>query len=113
MLIWSVVLFGAAALGGVVMLGMRTQEMDIPLPLALGHGLLAAAGLVLLILGVLGGDTAGQIGLALGLFVAAALGGFVLFAGHLRSGTFPLGLAWIHGGAAAVALVLLLVGLLG
>lgn len=110
MWMWSIVLFAAAALGGVTMLAMRMKEKEVPMPLALGHGLLAATGLVLLVLAVLGGGGSTLTTVALVLFVAAALGGFVLFASHLKSGTFSLGLAWMHGGAAVVAFVLLLIG---
>lgn len=108
---WSVALFAVAAAGGAAMLAMKIRARDVPLGLALGHGLLAAIALGLLILSVLGGGASTLVTVALILFVVAALGGFVLFASHLRSGTFPLGLAWIHGGAAVVAFVLLLVGL--
>lgn len=111
MWMWSVVLFAAAAVGGLIMLAMRTKEKEVPMPLALGHGLLAATGLVLLILAVLGGGGSTLTTVALVLFVVAALGGFVLFASYLESRTFPLGLAWLHGGAAVVAFVLLLIGL--
>lgn len=110
---WSVVLFAAAAAGGVTMLAMRIRDRGVPMVLALGHGALAAAGLVLLLLGVLSGGVATTVAVALVLFVGAALGGFVLFASHLKSGTFPLGLAWIHGGAAVVAFLVLLLGLYG
>ena len=108
---WSVVLFATAAVGGVALLAMRSRKPDVPLGLALLHGLLAASGLVLLVLSVLAGGGSTLVTASLVLFVLAALGGFVLFASHLRSGTFPLGLAWVHGGAAVAAFVLLLAGL--
>ena len=47
--------------------------------------------------------------LVIGLFVLAALGGFVLLSFHLRNKPVPKGLMFIHGGVAAVALVLLIV----
>ena len=46
------------------------------------------------------------------LFALAALGGFVLFAMHLMKRSLPRGLIFVHGLAAVVAFVLLLVGLL-
>lgn len=110
---WSVVLFAAAAVGGVTMLAMRMRERGVPMALALGHGALAATGLVLLVLAVLSGGGGTLATVALVVFVVAALGGFALFATHLRSGTFPLGLAWVHGGAAVVAFLLLLFGIYG
>jgi hypothetical protein len=47
--------------------------------------------------------------LIIGIFVAAALGGFVLLSFHLRSKPAPKALMLVHGLAAAVALVLLIV----
>jgi predicted MFS family arabinose efflux permease len=47
--------------------------------------------------------------LIIGIFVAAALGGFVLLSFHLRSKPAPKALVIVHGLAAAVALVLLIV----
>lgn len=111
MLTWAVVLFAAAAAFGVTMLVMRSRERPVSTGLALTHGAVAAGGLVLLALAVLGGTAAGLVTVALVVFVLAAVGGFVLFASHLRTGTFPLGLAIVHGVGAVVGFVVLLVGL--
>jgi hypothetical protein len=113
MLTWAAILFAAAALGGVVMVVMRSRDRMPPLGLGLLHGLLAAGALVLLALVVLGGDVIGPLLTAsLALFVLAALGGFLLLASHLlRKGTFSLGVALAHGGTAVVAFVLLLAGI--
>lgn len=111
MLTWAVILFAVAAVGGVTLISIRARRPEVPLGLAVAHGLAAATALVLLLLAVLGGGTPGLATVALVVFVAAALGGFVLFASHLRRGTFPLGLALAHGAAAVLAFVLLLAGL--
>jgi hypothetical protein len=50
-----------------------------------------------------------SLGLIIGLFVVAALGGFVLFSFHLRSKPAPKALIAVHGLLAAAALVLLIV----
>jgi len=113
MLTWSAILFAAAAAGGATMLVMRMQEKEISLGLAVGHGLLAATGLVLLALVVLGGGAGTPATVALVLFAGAALGGFVLFASHLKSGSFSTSLALVHGLVAVAAFVVLLVGMLG
>jgi hypothetical protein len=113
MLTWATILFAAAALGGVVMVVMRSRDRMPPLGLGLLHGLLAAGALVLLALVVLGGEVTGPLLTAsLALFVLAALGGFLLLASHLKKGTFSLGVALAHGGTAVVAFVLLLAGIL-
>ena len=76
------------------------------------HGLAAAVGLVLLIIAVVQMSSAGPAGVALAIFVIAALGGFVLFAMHLAKKSLPRGLIFVHGLAAVVAFVVLLVSLL-
>jgi len=75
------------------------------------HGLAAAVGLVLLIIAVTQMPSAGLAGVALVIFLIAALGGFVLFAMHLMRKPLPRGLIFVHGLAAVVAFVLLLIGL--
>lgn len=107
---WAVILFAVAAVGGVTMLTMQGGGRRVPMWLALLHGTAAATALVLLAVAVFGGE-AGPLAVALGIFVLAALGGFVMFARYLKTGTFPMPVAIFHGGAAVVAFVILLVGL--
>ena len=108
MLTWIFVLFGVAAVGGIV-LGLRAlQGKPLPMPLSVIHGLLAASGLVLLILLLLGRESMGMAGWSLGLFVLAALGGFGLFSFHLRKQALPKGLVAVHGVAAVTAFIILL-----
>lgn len=102
-------LFAVAALGGVFMAVLRFKGTERPpMPVALIHGAVAAAGLVALILAVLSAEPAPAVRIALGLFVVAALGGFVLFSFHLRQKALPIPLMVIHAGVAVVAFVLLL-----
>ena len=77
--------------------------------LAVGHGLLAAAGLVVLIVAVVGGSTGNLLIASLTLFVIAALGGFALFSFHLRRLRLPTPVVLIHGLVAVIAFVLLLI----
>jgi hypothetical protein len=108
MLIYALIAFGVAALGGATLAYMRIVKKDVSMPIAIVHGIFAATGLVLLILGVSqaggGGPTA-----ALAVFVIAALGGFLLFSFHLRSRPMPVPLVLVHGAAAIVAFLILLV----
>lgn len=80
--------------------------------LSLIHGVVAAAGLITLILGVVQGSAGLLPIIALILFVIAALGGFVLFSYHLRRKPHPKGLIVTHALAAVIAFVLLLIGIL-
>lgn len=113
MLTTGAVLFAIAAVGGIVMVLMHLKGSAIPTPLALLHGLLGAAGLVVLILIVQGGGAGTLLTTSLVLFVVAALGGFVLFANHLKKKPLSTPLIFIHGGVAVVAFVLLLATMFG
>jgi len=110
----AAVLFGIAALGGLALAAIRLRGREIPpLALALVHGAFAASGLVALIVAVLRTATDNLTRIALGVFVLAALGGFVLFAFHLRRRALPVPLVLGHGLIAVVGFVLLLVAILG
>ena len=112
MLTIGAVLFAVAAVGGIVMVLMHLKGSAIPTPLALLHGLLGAAGLVVLILIVRGG-AGNLLTISLILFVVAALGGFVLFANHLKKKPLSTPLIFIHAGVAVIAFVLLLATMIG
>lgn len=97
--------FALAALGGVVLLTYVLRGIPTPKGLALGHGALAATGLVLLAIAFATGRTVPP--LSLGLFVAAALGGFFLLYRDLKHGHVPKPVALMHGALAVAAFVLL------
>ncbi|MFB9760620.1 hypothetical protein [Ectobacillus funiculus] len=112
MLFLSVILFAVAALGGLVLGILGFRQRDLPMWLSLIHGVVAAGGLITLILGVVQGNAGLLPILSLILFLIAALGGFVLFSYHLRQKPHPKGLIVIHALAAAIAFILLLIGIL-
>lgn len=112
MLIYPVILFGLAAVGGLVMAIQRRGGNNPPMALAIGHGVLAAAGLVLLILAGVQGGFGGNLGISLGLLLVAAIGGFVLIASHLRGQLISLGLVAVHAVAAVAGYVFLLLAYL-
>ena len=97
--------FALAALGGVVLLTYVMRGIPTPKGLALGHGALAATGLVLLGVAVVTGRAVPP--LSLGLFVAAALGGFFLLYRDLKHGHVPKPVALMHGALAVTAFVIL------
>lgn len=112
MLTLAAVLFAVAALGGLTMAYMHfKQDRNPPTALAVVHGLLAATALLIVIWAVLQMGATTAIAWALGLFVAAALGGFFLFSFHLRQKRLPSPVVVIHALVAIVAFVLLLVGI--
>lgn len=108
MLFAAVGLFAVSALGGLVLAVLHFKKKDLPLPLALVHGLLGASGLVALLLAVMSGGAPAKAGLALTLFVVAALGGFFLFSFHLRKKRLPSPVVLIHALVAVLAFAILL-----
>jgi len=111
MFVVAAVLFALAAIGGIILAALHLTTKSAPIPLALLHGLLAATGLVLLIIGVTQMASAGLPGIALVIFIIAALGGFVLFAMHLKRRPLPGGLIVVHGLLAVAAFTILLIAL--
>ena len=107
----AIVLFAAAAVGGIVLAILRLQGKALPMPVALVHGAVAAAGLVALIVAVFASGLKAKVPLLL--FVIAALGGFVLFSFHLRRKAIPIPVMLIHAGVAVLAFALLVMGLYG
>jgi hypothetical protein len=104
-------IFAIAALGGLVMAGIRLSgKPQPPTWLAMVHGLLAGAGLTLLLFAWF---TTGLPGIAVAatlLFLIAALGGVVLNLNyHWKQLPLPIGLMIGHAGLAVVAFILLIV----
>ncbi|HEU4389158.1 MAG TPA: hypothetical protein VFV34_15255 [Blastocatellia bacterium] len=105
----AVILFAIAAVGGVVMAIIRFSGKSLPpIGLALLHGVVAAAGLVALIITVVSRTASTTASYALGGFVVAALGGFFLFSFHLRKQALPITIMIIHALVAVVSFVILL-----
>ena len=102
----ALVLFALAALGGVTMAAIRLRGAERPpTALALVHGAGAAAGLIALIVAVMGvpalRDAAKT---ALVVFLVAALGGFYLFAQHMQKKPLPIPVMVVHGLVAVTGL---------
>lgn len=104
-------LFGAAALGGLLMAGMRFRGIARPPAwLAMAHGLLAAAGLTLLIYAAATTGIPKTAQLALALLVTAALGGVainLLF--DQKSLALPKALMTVHALLALAGFTFLLI----
>lgn len=110
----SLILFAVAALGGATMavLHFRGRAMP-PVMLATLHGILAASGLVVLLLAVVRDGASGLPTIALLLFLAAALGGFALLGFHVRGRAQPSALIVGHGLLAVAGFLVLLTAVLG
>lgn len=111
----AAILFGIAALGGLAMVGFRvSKNQNPPTALALGHGAIAAAGLITLIYHATTSTTPvpQMAQWSIGVFVLAALGGvglFTLF--HLRNRLLPVAFMLGHGAVAVAGFVLLLLAI--
>jgi hypothetical protein len=106
----AAILFAVAATGGLVLAVLRFGGKKLPGALAVVHGLIAAAGLVALLMVVSrGASSAGLV--ALVLLVAAALGGFYVASFHIRGRTIPLSPMVVHALAAVAGFATLLVAL--
>ncbi len=105
------VLFLLAAIGGMTMSIRNHQKKSIPWTLAAGHGVLAAAGLIVFIVAALSMSLATALSVSLVLFIIAALGGFVIFSSYLRKQPLPGTLIYVHGLIAVIGFVLLLYGI--
>jgi hypothetical protein len=109
----AAVLFALAALGGLTMAGIRISGTPRPPTwLALGHGLIAASGLLTLIYTAATQAVPTLAMIAIVVFVLAALGGatiFVLF--HLKMKPLPIPLVLGHGAVAITGFVLLLLAI--
>lgn len=104
----ALLVFAVTAVGGLILAALHFRGKHRPLPLALVHLLGGATGLVLLLLAVLNGQAPEKAKLALGLFLAAALGGFVLLSFRLQKKSLSSPVVVIHAGVAVAAFVLLL-----
>jgi hypothetical protein len=110
----AAIVLAVAALGGLTLAAIRLSGTPRPPTwMAIGHGVVAAAGLALLAYAAVdpGIPTLAQV--ALGVFVLAALGGAVLFFGfHLKGQALPIPFVVGHGLIAVTAFVLLVVTLM-
>lgn len=113
MLLYSIIIFAVAAVGGVVLASKVLTGKFAPWALSIVHALLGAVGLILLASEVVLGTGAGRLTAALALLVVAALGGFYLASLHLRRQIAPQGIVFIHASVAVVGFLTLLTVLLG
>src|SRR3546814_15783171 len=102
MLLYSIIIFAVAAVGGVVLASKVLTGKFAPWALSIVHALLGAVGLILLASEVVLGTAVGRLPAALALLVIAALGGFYLASLHLRRPIAPQGMFLLHAGVAIV-----------
>ena len=102
MLTYALLVLAVTAIGGLLLAAKIFMGNKAPWSVSLIHGLLGAAGLVMLIIIVLDGTGGGRVTAALGILVVAALGGFYLASIHLKGKLAPKSIVVIHAGVAIV-----------
>jgi glucose uptake protein GlcU len=115
LLLWvSISLFAIAAAGGLVMAGVRAfADRNPPAWLAMAHGLLAGAGLTLLLFAAFTVGLPAHALWALIALVIAALGGVFLNLGYQeKRALLPKPVMYLHALIAVTGFVLLLVAAL-
>jgi hypothetical protein len=105
MLVAALIVLACAALAGAALLAFALRGKHTPKGVALLHGLLAALGIVLLVVYWIVAPSAPR-GSTL-LFVVAAIGGAVVLFKDLKDGRVPRTLASVHGLIAIIAFALL------
>lgn len=109
----ALIVFAAAAIGGLILAAAHFQGRPLPMPISVIHGAAGATGLVLLGLVVFGSEPApARVPLAALLLVVAALGGFFLFSFHLRGQRAPSPAIVVHALIAVAGVVTLLIAVL-
>ena len=97
MIRFSLLMFAVAALAGLTMAVMHFRGTSPPRTvLAALHGVFAASGLVVLLMALIKTGFGGRPGIALGLLVVAALGGFALLGSHVQGKRLPSALVVGH-----------------
>lgn len=110
-ILWTaVVLFAIAAAGGLIMAGVRTfSKSNPPAWLAMLHGLLAAAGLTLLLFAAFTVGISTYATWALVLLIVAALGGLFLNLGYQeKRKLLPKSVMYVHVLIAVIGFILLI-----
>jgi len=102
----ALILFAAAAVGGLIMATKIMRGSTAPWPLSIAHAALGAGGLVLLLLPVVAG-TGEHLVIPLVILVIAALGGFFLASFHARKKPSPRAIIAIHAGVAVLGVLAL------
>lgn len=115
MLRTAVVLFAVAALGGLVMTGIRmTTKANPPAAIAMLHGFLAAAALTLVVFAAFASTIPRTAQIALVLLLVAAAGGAFLNLGYQwKQRLLPIALIIGHAGLAVVGFGLLAMAAFG
>jgi hypothetical protein len=113
MLLAAFIVMATAGVAGICLLGCHLTRTPMPGRLASAHGLVAAAGAILLLLHASRGNLNGTLRTALIVLGFAACGGIFLFTQHLRLKPLSKLVMGVHAVLAATGLLILLVAVAG
>jgi hypothetical protein len=108
MIIYAVIVFAIAALGGLYLAGHVLRDKFAPWAVSLLHAGLGALGLVLLIIAFVQEANSRAVLVGFVILLVAALGGFLLASFHLRKRLPPKAVVVVHAGVAVVGFLTIL-----
>lgn len=108
MIIYAVIAFAIAALGGLFLAAHVLRGKFAPWAVSLGHAGLGALGLILLIAALVQGVASQTVLIGFVILLVAALGGFVLASFHWRKRLPPKAIVVIHAVVAVVGFLIVL-----
>ncbi|RUO39781.1 hypothetical protein CWE15_08455 [Aliidiomarina taiwanensis] len=108
MIHYILIVFGVAALGGLILAASVLRDKLAPWVLSVVHALLGATGLVLLVIMLVQGSAPRQVLVGFVLLLLAALGGFLLASFHLKKKLPPKFLVFLHAAVAVAGFFTLL-----
>lgn len=108
MIIYAVIVFALAALGGLYLAGHVLRYQFAPWAISLLHAGLGALGLILLIAAMVQDSASQTVVVGFVILLVAALGGFFLASFHLRKKLPPKAVVMIHAGVAVIGFLSLL-----
>jgi len=108
MIIYAVIIFAIAVLGGLYLAGHVLRDRLAPWAVSLLHAGLGALGLILLIAALLQGGAPQTVLIGFVILLVAALGGFFLASFHLRKKLPPQVAVVAHAGVGVVGFLIVL-----
>lgn len=108
MVLYAVIVFAIAALGGLFLAAHVLRDKFAPWPVSLLHAGLGALGLILLIVVLAEGGASQTVLIGFVVLLVAALGGFFLASFHLRKRLPPKAVVVIHASVAVVGFLAVL-----
>ena len=106
MIITAIGFFALAAILGLFLISYILRSKETPKGVAIVHGILAATGIVLLVIYSLGNSPSPIESLVL--FIIAATGGFIVFVRDIINKPVPKWLAIVHGLVAVTGFIFIL-----